>query len=154
MQGSKEVDIKMRGLFLVIGTLAIWGLLAWGNIAIINWSNDTYQERMATNYLVNKYEGRLLLNQTEYTEFKKSLLSDEIKINNLDIYGSADVLIIYDISSPESNTIPFVGEPQSQGWYYERGRGMDYGAYAFVITISLAVGAFLNLSLSNLLGDL
>lgn len=131
----------------MVSLLVIWGLLAWGNFALINWVNSTYQERMASNYLVNAYEGRVLLNQDEYTDFKKSLLDDDVEIKQLDVYGSADVLVIYNIRSPQEHIIPFVGEPKSQGWHYERSRAMDYVGCAFLIVGSLVAGIFLSIGI-------
>jgi len=143
----------MGKLFFTIGTLAIWGLLIWGNTALISWINTSYHERMASNYLVNTYEGRLLLNQTEYTEFKKSLLSKEVIINGLDVYSSDEVLVIYNLKSPESHTIPFIDNPQSQEWHYERGRGGDYGATVIVILFSIVVGTSVTMAIYQTINE-
>lgn len=134
----------MKKYIAILGILTIWGLLIWGNITLTVWANNDYQERMSTNYLVNSYEGKLLLTQTEYGEFKRQLVSPEITIHNLDVYGSPDVLISYHITSPDYKEIPFVGSPQSQHWKYDQDRVWDYFTLGLVGLLSLGVGAFLS----------
>lgn len=137
----------MRLLYITI-TIAIWGLLVWGNLSLINWSNTEHNTRMANNYKINNYEGKLLLSQDEYSGLKQYLLDPEIVIHNFDVYGSPDVLVIYDFSSPDSKPMPFVAEPQSQHWKHPTDRFGDYLAFAIVGIISLAIGIFLSLIFS------
>ncbi len=130
---------KIFNIIVVLGIL--WGLLVWGNVILINGTNNNYQERMGTNYLVNSYDGRLLLSQDEYRQFKQDLLDPEVIIHSLDAYSSDDTLVIYHISAPESHNIYGLEKFQSQTWRYEQERGQDYFGFGMIILLSVAGGS-------------
>lgn len=136
----------MRSLMLLVGLVVIWGMLVWGNVALVRLTTATYEEQMEENYLVNRYSGKVLLERDEYTDLKRYLLNPEVKINKLDVYASDGALVIYNISSPEYCKSEILGEPNSQEWRYERGRGMDYVGYGVVMLFSVAVGMFASLA--------
>ena len=70
----------------VVMLLMIWGLLVWGNVALIDWGYGFHQERMENNYRINNYDGKLLLTQGEYLQFKQDVLNSEVIIHSLDVY--------------------------------------------------------------------
>lgn len=131
-----------RFWLLAISLITIWGLLIWGNVSLIEFGNSLYDTNMHGNYLVNSYKGRMLLDQDEYTDFKKLLLNNDIKIDQLDVYSSTENLVIYDITAPEYITIPHVGEPESRVWRYSRSRASEYAFLTGVALVSLIVGVF------------
>ncbi len=133
----------MGNYIRIIGVVIIWGLLSWGNLSLALWTNNDYQERMDNNYLINSYEGKLLLSQEEYKIFKQYLVSPDVTIHNLDTYSSDDILISYWITAPDNYKPPFIESPTRQHSRYDVGQGSDYFLRGIVIFFSIIIGVWL-----------
>jgi len=96
-------------ILLFIGIL----LLIPMSIGIVRWI-EYDQTKVVDSYT---YEGKILMNATEYAEFKKIIARYDIDIVYLEVYSSDNPLVIFEVRTP-SEIQSFWGERTDRGYRY------------------------------------
>ncbi len=93
----------MKKVIFILITLVIVGLTTW----VVVWQINDYSTNKGV-ILSQTYQGRLYLNQQDYTQFKKYLADNpEIKIQAMEVLSSPDALIDFELVAYNGEQIPY-----------------------------------------------